>query len=160
MEEWNRPKCDYSIIRFSHITHLPQSETENENKILYSYVIVCLRVFSMHTFLWCVLSGEATNTNVIVFVLTQPGIKPTIYCTRSEYASHYPIDAVEWSCSWWWPEDAQRQRSLQIVTPHFCGWIHLIVVFPFSRKVWGYQRGNQKQLIEEGQTIKGLIRNS
>jgi len=28
------------------------------------------------------LSREATNTNLIVFGLTRPGHKPTIYCTR------------------------------------------------------------------------------
>jgi len=28
---------------------------------------------------WCVVSGEATNTNFIVFSLTWPGRKPTIY---------------------------------------------------------------------------------
>jgi hypothetical protein len=42
-----------------------------------------------------VLSGEATNTNVIVFGLTQPGLEPTIYHTRGEHASHYATDAVD-----------------------------------------------------------------
>jgi hypothetical protein len=43
---------------------------------------------------WCVLSGEATNTNFIVFALTRPGLEPTIYCTRGEHANHYATDAV------------------------------------------------------------------
>jgi hypothetical protein len=30
----------------------------------------------------CVLSGEATNTNFIVFCLTRPGLEPTTYSTR------------------------------------------------------------------------------
>jgi hypothetical protein len=30
----------------------------------------------------CMLSGEATNTNVIVFGLTRPWLDPTIYLTR------------------------------------------------------------------------------
>jgi hypothetical protein len=34
----------------------------------------------------CVLSGEATNTNFIVFDLTRPGLEPTIYLTRGEHA--------------------------------------------------------------------------
>jgi hypothetical protein len=34
-------------------------------------------------------SGEAINTNFIVFGLTRPGIKPTIYCTQGEHANHY-----------------------------------------------------------------------
>jgi hypothetical protein len=41
-----------------------------------------------------VLSGEAINTNFIVFGLTRPGLKPTIYHTRGEHANHYAIDAV------------------------------------------------------------------
>ena len=40
------------------------------------------------------LSGEATNTNFIVFGLTRPGLESTIYHTRSEYANHYTTDAV------------------------------------------------------------------
>ena len=33
------------------------------------------------------LSGEAVNTNVIVFSLTQQGLEPMIYCTWGEHAS-------------------------------------------------------------------------
>jgi hypothetical protein len=36
----------------------------------------------------------ATNTNFIVFGLTRPGLEPTIYHTRDEYASYYATDAV------------------------------------------------------------------
>jgi hypothetical protein len=39
-------------------------------------------------------SGEATNTNFIVFGLTQPGLEPTIYRTRDEHANHYTTDVV------------------------------------------------------------------
>jgi hypothetical protein len=38
--------------------------------------------------------GEATNTNFIVFVLTRPGLEPTIYRTRGKHANHYATDAV------------------------------------------------------------------
>ena len=41
------------------------------------------------------LSGEAANTNLIVFGLTRPGLEPTIYRTRSEHAIHYATDAVQ-----------------------------------------------------------------
>jgi hypothetical protein len=37
----------------------------------------------------CVLSGEATHANFIVFGLT------TIYRTRGEHANQYTIDAVQ-----------------------------------------------------------------
>jgi hypothetical protein len=35
----------------------------------------------------CVLSGQATNTNFIVFGLTRSGLEPTIYHTRGEHAN-------------------------------------------------------------------------
>jgi len=34
--------------------------------------------------LYYVLSGEATNTNFIVFYLTRPGLEPTIYRIPAE----------------------------------------------------------------------------
>ena len=42
----------------------------------------------------CVLSGEATYTNLIVFGLIRPGLEPTIYHIRGKHANHYVIDAV------------------------------------------------------------------
>jgi len=42
----------------------------------------------------CVLSGEATNTNFIVFGLTRPGLERTIYRTRGEHANNYTTDKV------------------------------------------------------------------
>jgi len=41
-----------------------------------------------------VLSGEATNTNFIVFGLARPGLEPTIYRTRGKHANDYTTDAV------------------------------------------------------------------
>jgi hypothetical protein len=40
------------------------------------------------------LSGETTNTNFIVFGLTQPGLEPTIYCTQGEHANQYATNAI------------------------------------------------------------------
>ena len=40
------------------------------------------------------LSGEATNTNFIVFGLTQPGLETMIYQTRGERSNHYTKDVV------------------------------------------------------------------
>jgi hypothetical protein len=37
------------------------------------------------------LSGEATNAKFIVFGLTRPGLKPTIYHTRGELYSYDTI---------------------------------------------------------------------
>jgi len=41
-----------------------------------------------------VLSGEATNTNLIVFALTRSELEPTIYRTRCEHANHNTTDAI------------------------------------------------------------------
>ena len=40
------------------------------------------------------LSGEATNTNFIVFDLTQPGLEPMIYHIQGEHAYYYTTDTV------------------------------------------------------------------
>ena len=40
------------------------------------------------------LSGEATNTNLIVFGLSRSGLEPTIYRTQDEHANHYTTDVV------------------------------------------------------------------
>jgi hypothetical protein len=44
--------------------------------------------------MFSLLSGEATNTHLIVFDLTRPGLEPSIYRTRGEHANHYTTDAV------------------------------------------------------------------
>jgi hypothetical protein len=44
------------------------------------------------------LSGEATNTNIVVFGLIRPVFEPTIYRTRGEHANHYTTDAVMVIC--------------------------------------------------------------
>jgi hypothetical protein len=41
------------------------------------------------------LSGEAANTNLIVFGLTESGLESTIYCTQDEHVNHYTTDAVK-----------------------------------------------------------------
>jgi hypothetical protein len=41
-----------------------------------------------------VLSGEATNTNFIVFGFTSSGLEPMIYHIRGEHAYPYATDAV------------------------------------------------------------------
>ena len=40
------------------------------------------------------LNVEATNTNLIVFDLTQSELEPTIYRNRGEHDNHYTTDAV------------------------------------------------------------------
>jgi hypothetical protein len=63
----------------------------------------------------CVLSGEATNTNVIVVGLTLPGLKRTIYRTRGEHANNYTTDMV--SMKWIiWKERNVDKYQKQIAT--------------------------------------------
>ena len=38
------------------------------------------------------ITEEATNTNVIVYGLTRPGVQSTIYRTHGEHAIHYATD--------------------------------------------------------------------
>ena len=49
---------------------------------------------SSFSFKCCVLNGEATNTNFIVFDLTPSGLEFTNYHTLGEHANHYTTDAV------------------------------------------------------------------
>jgi hypothetical protein len=46
-----------------------------------------------------VFSGEARNTNFIVFGLTQSGLETTIYRTRGEHNDHYAT-VVVMHCCW------------------------------------------------------------
>ena len=41
------------------------------------------------------LSVDAKNTILAVFVLTEPGLIPTIYCNRGEHANHYTNKAIQ-----------------------------------------------------------------
>ena len=59
-----------------------------------------------------VLSGEATNTNCIVFGLTRPGLEPTIYHTRDEHTNHYAIDAEKGNKIYTTPSE-QYQNSIK-----------------------------------------------
>jgi len=46
----------------------------------------------------CMLTGEATNTNLNVFCLTKRGIEPTIYRTREEHSSRPTLwDPEAWT---------------------------------------------------------------
>jgi len=46
------------------------------------------------------LSGEATNTNLIVFDLTRSGLEPMIYRTRGGNANNYTSNAVQMISAW------------------------------------------------------------
>jgi hypothetical protein len=49
---------------------------------------------SLHFLLNAAEKPQIPMLDLRVFSLTQPGVKPMIYCTRGEQANHYTIDAV------------------------------------------------------------------
>jgi hypothetical protein len=63
-------------------------------QVKYRVIVIPNQPVITLTPLCCVLSGEATNTNFIIFGLTRPGIEPTIYRIRDEHATHYTTNAV------------------------------------------------------------------
>jgi hypothetical protein len=64
------------------------------------------------------ISGEATNTNFTVFGLTQPGLKPTIYHTRSENANPYATDAAKLNLNaFYCINNAALQATMLTITP-------------------------------------------
>ena len=56
-------------------------------------LILSQSVFTLFPYC-CVFSGEAANTNFIVFGLIRLRLEPPIYHTRGERTNHYTTDAV------------------------------------------------------------------
>jgi hypothetical protein len=54
----------------------------------HNILILSQPVFALILFVLCMLRGEVTNSNFIVFGLTWPGLEPTIYSIWGEYANH------------------------------------------------------------------------
>jgi len=59
-----------------------------------------------------VFSGEATNTNFIVYGLTRSWLEHTIYHSRGELTNNYTTDAIQWSKAKW-------QKDSQWSTQHY-----------------------------------------
>ena len=51
-------------------------------------ILIPSSLFFDFTFRCCVLNGEATNTNILVFALTQPRLEHTAYFTRGKQVNH------------------------------------------------------------------------
>ena len=56
-------------------------------------LILSQRNFALTTYC-CVISVEATHTNLIVFGLTPTRLEPMIHHTQGEHAHHYTTDPV------------------------------------------------------------------
>ena len=64
--------------------------------LIFIDVYYALWILVYNTHYDCMLTGEATNTNLLVFGLTLSGLEPTIYRTQGEHANHYTTDAVNY----------------------------------------------------------------
>ena len=76
------------------------------------------------------LSGEATNTNFIVFGLNRSVLEPTIYHTQGEHANHYATEAVNITIDVAIVNvkvitSVINKNELEIGMKHFCVWIEI-----------------------------------
>jgi hypothetical protein len=78
---------------YSASTLKQQSEGRHVSPLEHIILIPSQPVFALTP--KCVLSGEAKNTNFIVFGLTGPGLKPTIDSIKGEQANLYTTDEVK-----------------------------------------------------------------
>jgi hypothetical protein len=81
-------------LDFDSANSLKQQSADVHVAPLWYVIVIPSQPVITLTNLYCVLSGEATNTNFIIFGLTRPGIEPTIYRIRDEHANDYTINAV------------------------------------------------------------------
>jgi hypothetical protein len=88
-----RPTCLDGF--FYSASSLKQQSTERHAPLWHIILILSQPVFALSP-KCCMLSGEATNTNFIVFILTRSRLEPTIYHTRGQHANHYTTDVVCW----------------------------------------------------------------
>ena len=80
----------HSLLDFYSACSLKQQSADRHVAHLGHIIpILSQPVFALSpTYYYCLLSREATNTNLIVFGLTRSGIGPTIYRTGVEHANH------------------------------------------------------------------------
>jgi hypothetical protein len=89
----------HALLDFHSDSSLKQQSANRHVTPLWHIILIPSQpVFALSP--WCcLLSGEETNTNFIVFGLTWTRVEPTIYSTRGEHTNHYATDAVssDWS---------------------------------------------------------------
>ena len=84
----------HTELDFYSASSLKQQSAERHVALLGHIILIPSQpVFSLSP-QCCVLSGEAANTNLIVFGLFRPGQERTIYRTRGEHANNYTTDMV------------------------------------------------------------------
>ena len=103
MSEWLSFNANSAIFQLYHgqnklifnemMSALYWNNSPRVDMSLHIILIPSQPIFALSSYC-CVLSGEATNTNFIVFGLTRSGLEPMIYRTRGEHANHYTTDVV------------------------------------------------------------------
>ena len=83
----------YELVFYCASSLKQQSAGRHVVPIRHIILILSKPVFALSPKCW-VLSGEATNTNFIVFGLTTSGLEPTFYRTQGGSANHYTTDDV------------------------------------------------------------------
>jgi hypothetical protein len=84
-----------SLVGFNSAISLKQQSADRHVAPLRNIILIpSQRVFALAPEC-CLLSGEATNTNFIVFGLTRSGLEPMIYRTLGEHTNHYTTNAVQ-----------------------------------------------------------------
>ena len=78
-QELERQICCFPYVELSDIPRLQQQQKKPSDGRGISYWQTCSSFFP--TSLWCMLRGEATNTNFLVFDFTRSGLEFTIYST-------------------------------------------------------------------------------
>jgi len=91
-----------------------------------------------------VVNGEATNTNLIVWI-DPIVLETTIYRTWGEHGKHYTTDAVVDIIERYYISSNTDRQIFEI-----------LVITNILRRIWRYQRCNQNPQIEEGHTAQCL----
>ena len=91
----NKFHFDWMIMRPFYIAiPLRQQSVDKHVALLRRIILVRIQAVFLLTPYYFVFSGEAANTNCIIFVLTWPDLELIIYLTREEHTNQYTTDAV------------------------------------------------------------------
>ena len=94
MRRWWGPLC----TRPTRLVRISLKQRSADRHVIPLWHIILIQSQSVFALSpkYCVLSGEATNINFIVFGLIQPELELTIYRNRGKHANNYITDTVEY----------------------------------------------------------------
>ena len=91
--------------------------------------ISIILITSLYSYL---LSGEATNINLIVFGLTQSWLEPTIYHTQGDHANNYTTDALQLTLLCWYCTVVCTKRESVLCWKSVLVWVQ----YDFFNTIW------------------------